>query len=283
MAAPSRIADVGLAHALEITPNRRIMRTRLFPAPLVVLAAIACDRSTPGSATPVASSSPAPSASPPASTAAGSDSADPKADAAPTEGLGNPPRLADADIATLEKGFKCTPGTPPRVAGPCTVLVAMEKCRDWGAVAPSGDARWMGHGWQTAGAATITQITILRSHAVPQAQVKPWQLPVKIAIGAIGKDAGPAFAQADAAIRAYAQHAPPPPKNAAIELVKQKSDWTGEVAAATTMGSMVETFSDRPTYICEGGDHEVELVQQASADIGLRSDGLYAQLWPVSP
>jgi hypothetical protein len=46
---------------------------------------------------------------------------------------------------------------------------------------------------------------------------------------------------------------------------------------------MVETFSDRPTYLCQGADQQVELVQQASADIGLKSDGLYAELWPVSP
>jgi hypothetical protein len=208
---------------------------------------------------------------------------DPTADAAPSEGLGYPPRLADADIATLESGLKCAPGLAPKVAGPCAVLVAMEKCRDWGAAAPSGDGRWIGHGWQASGTAAVNQVTILRSHTIAQADVKPWQLPVKISIGAIGEDAGPAFAQAEVAIRAYARHAALPPKNAAIELLKQKSDWTGAAAAAKTMGSMVETFSDHPAYICQGLDQQIELVQQASTDIGLKSDGLYAELWPASP
>jgi hypothetical protein len=167
------------------------------------------------------------------------------------------------------------------VAGPCKVLVAMEKCDDWSAVAPSGDGRWMGHGWQATGTATVNQVAILRSRTVPAADVKPWQLPVKIAIAVVGN--GPAFAQADVALNAYAHHAPVPPKNAAVELVKQKSDWTDESVAAKTMGSMVETFSDHPTYICQGEDHRIELVQQSSADIGLKSDGLYAELWPVSP
>ncbi len=256
------------------------MSLRLRLALFAVLTAVACDRSSPGSATPSASSMPSASSAPSASA---SSSADPREDAAPTEGLGNPPRLADADIATLAHGLKCTPGSPPKVAGPCTVLVAMEKCRDWGGGTPSGDGRWMGRGWEATGAATATEITILRSHAVPQADVKPWQLPIKIAIGSIGKDAGSALSQADAAINAYARHAPAPPKNAAVEFVKQKSDWAGEVPAATTMGSMVETFSDRPTYICQGSDARIELVQQASADIGLKADGLYAELWPVNP
>jgi hypothetical protein len=258
------------------------MRPRLFLAPLAFLAAAAaCDRSSPGSAVPSASS--VPSAAPSASTAAGASSADPSVDAEATEGLGHPPRLADADIATLEAGLKCTPGTAPKAAGPCKVLFAMEKCDDWMAVVPSGDGRWMGHGWQATGAATVNQVTILRSHTVPAADVKPWQLPVKISIAAIGKDAGPAFTQAETAIGAYSHHGAAPPKNAAVEFVKKKADWAEEAAAAKTMGSMIETFSDRPTYLCQGPDHQIELVQQASADIGLKSDGLYAELWPVSP
>jgi hypothetical protein len=279
--AAKRIVHVGLAPAAEITPNRCTMRTRLLLASVTFLAAAACSRSTPGSA-PSASSAPTPSAAP-APPPAGSGSTDPRVDAAPTEGLGDPPRLADADIQTLESGLKCKPGTAPKVAGPCKVLVAMEKCNDWQAVAPSGNGLFIGHGWQVAGTATALQVTVLRSHTVPQTDVKPWQLPAKIAIGAIGKDAGPAFAQAEAAITAFAHRAPAPAKNAAVDFLKQKSDWTDESVAAKTMGSMVETFSDRPTYLCQGADQQVELVQQASADIGLKSDGLYAELWPVSP
>jgi hypothetical protein len=162
------------------------------------------------------------------------------------------------------------------------VLAAMEKCNDWAAVAPSGDGRWIGHGWQVVGAATTDIVTLLRTRRVAQTEVKPWQLPIKIAVGSIPKDAGPAFVQADRAIDAYQRHDVPPVRNAAIDFVKQKSDWTDEAPAAKTMGAMVETMSDRPTYICQGAGQQIEIVQQAAADIGLKSDGLYAELWATS-
>jgi hypothetical protein len=41
-------------------------------------------------------------------------------------------------------------------------------------------------------------------------------------------------------------------------------------------------MSDRPTYICQGAGQQIEIVQQAAADIGLKSDGLYAELWATS-
>jgi hypothetical protein len=49
------------------------------------------------------------------------------------------------------------------------------------------------------------------------------------------------------------------------------------------MGAMIETFSDRPAYLCQGPGQQMEVVQQASADIGVTSDGLYAELSPVTP
>lgn len=266
----------GLAPTVEITPNRHAMRPSLLPL-LAVLAASGCDRSAAPSAAipdPRAATS---------TVAAESGSLDPSADAAPTEGLGDPPRLSDADLATLESGLKCTPGSPPKVPGPCNVLVAMENCSEWAGVASSSDGRWIGHGWRATGATVVNEVTILRSRAVPQKEVKPWQLAVKIAVGAIGKDAGPAFAQADAAIHAYAHHAAPPAGNAAVDFVKQKSDWVDDAPVAKTMGAMIETFSDRPAYLCQGPGQQMEVVQQASADIGVTSDGLYAELSPVTP
>jgi hypothetical protein len=252
---------------------------------LVAFAAsfVACDHSSAGSATPSGSASSTPSATPSASAPApyASASADPPPEAQPTEGLGTPPRLPDADIDGLEKGLKCNAAAAAK-PGPCKVLLAMEKCEEWSAVAPSGDGRWIGHGWQVAGTATTDIVTLLRTHKVAQTEVKPWQLPIKIALGSIGKDAGPAFAQADRAITAYARHDVPPARNAAVDFVKQKSDWTGDAPAARTMGAMVETMSDRPTYICQGSGQQIEIVQQASADIGLKSDGLYAELWATS-
>jgi len=263
------------------------MRPSLFLPALTALAAAACVSGTSGSVVSAASpSSTATAAATATSTSTETTTPIPTATAIPiaaNEPADHAPRLADADVATLEAGLKCTPGSPPKVAGPCKVLVAMKTCSDWESVASSGDDRWIGHGWQATGTTTVNQVTILRSRTVPPTEVKPWQLPVKIAVGVIGKDAGRAFAQADVAINAYAHHAGPPTKNAAVDLLKQKSDWTDEAAAARTMGSMVETFSDHPTYLCQGADQQIELVQQASGDIGLKSDGLYAELWPVSP
>jgi hypothetical protein len=195
--------------------------------------------------------------------------------------MGTAPHLADADIETLEKGLKCNAAAAAK-PGPCKVLATMEKCNDWNAVSPSGDGRYIGHGWQVAGAATNDVVTILRSHSVPKTDVKPWQLPIKIAVGSIGPDANAAFIQSERAISAFARHDVPPPKNAAVELLKTKSDWKDDAPAAKTMGSMIETMSERPTYICQGPGQQIELVQQASADIGLKSDGLYAELWAAS-
>jgi hypothetical protein len=189
--------------------------------------------------------------------------------------------LPDADIDGLEKGLKCN-ATLAAKPGPCKVLASMEKCAEWAAVAPSGDGRWIGHGFQVVGAATTSIVTVLRSHKVAQSEVKPWQLPIKIALGSIGSDAGPAFAQADRAINAYERHDVPPARNAAVDFLKQKSDWTDDAPAARTMGEMVETFSDHPTYICQGAGQQIELVRQASGDIGVKPDGLYAELWASS-
>jgi hypothetical protein len=232
---------------------------------------------TPTSATPPVS----PPVTSGASAPAASGSSAPSPDAASDYGLGNPPRLPDADIEGLESGLKCNAAAAAK-PGPCKVLLAMEKCSEWGAVAPSGDGRWIGHGWRVTGANTTPLVTVLRAHKVAQSEVKPWQLPIKIALSSIGNEAGPAFAQADRAINAYERHDVPPARNATVDFLKQKSDWTDDAPAARTMGAMVETFSEHPTYICQGAGQQIEMVQQASADIGLKSDGLYAELWAAS-
>jgi hypothetical protein len=258
------------------------MRFILPCAALVFLGPVACDHSSGGSAVPSGSAPPSASAAAPA---ASSSSPPPRASSSAevpeTEGLGNPPRLPDADIEELAKDLKCTAALAAK-PGPCKVLSVMEKCAEWGAVAPSGDGRWIGHGWQVAGSATTDVVTVLRSHKVAQSEVKPWQLPIKISISSIGKDAGPAFVQADRAINAYERHDVPPARNAAVDFLKQKADWPDDAPAARTMGEMVETFSEHPTYICQGPGQQIELVQQAAADIGLKADGLYAELWASS-
>lgn len=258
------MAQARLAGALRFPPDRPAMRAFFLFGPLAVFALVAvCGRSSSGSVTPAGSASGPPS---------------PLPSAAPTYGLGNPPQLPDADLDTLMGGLKCTPSAAEK-PGPCNVVAAMRKCRDWEAVPPSGERRFIGHGWQVAGQKTSDVVTLLRTRKVAAALVARWQLPIKIGFGSIGKDAGPPFAQADLVINAYARHSVPPTRNAAIDYVKQKADWADEAPAARTTGSMVETFSDYPTYVCQGEGGQIELVRQASADIGLRSDGLYAELW----
>jgi hypothetical protein len=197
---------------------------------------------------------------------------------------GNPiaaPRLADADLDTLQKKLKCDPSVAAK-DGPCKIVLAMQKCATWGAATPSGDGRFIGHGWTVNAGAQDDQVTILRARAVPASDVQTWQLPLKIALAQIPKDAGPAYAQAERAINAFERHDVPPPKNSAMDFLKSKSDWPGESSAARSMGKMVETFSDHPIYVCQEAQQEIVLVQQASADIGLNADGLYAELWAAS-
>jgi hypothetical protein len=250
----------------------RLRRAFFLAGLIAIFSVVGCDRSASGSVTPSGSASEASSPSPRASAAP---------DAPPTDGLGHPPRLPDADLDTLMSGLKCSRVAAER-PGPCKVLLAMENCKEWAAMPPAGDGRFIGHGWRVAGQKTSDVITLLRTRKVREAEVAPWQLPIKIALGSIGKDAGPAFAQADSAIGAYTRRVVPPSGNAAVDYVKGKSDWADEMTAARTMGAMVETFSDHPTYICQGEGPQIELVRQASTDIGLKSDGLYAELWAAS-
>ncbi len=228
------------------------------------------------------SSSGAPSGpSPPASTAAltapGASGAVPQT---PGSAIPAPPQQGvDADIAGLQKLLHCAPDA---TTGPCKVLTAMSSCTVWSAVSPSGDGRYIGRGWVVQGGVTEEHVTILRSRSVPAGETLGWQLPVKIAISELPKDAGPAFAQSSRAVTAFERHDVPPAKNAAIDYVKQKTEWLNEARAVRTAGSMVQTFSDQPAYLCQGALHELVLVQQGFGAQGKSADGLYAQLWPAS-
>jgi hypothetical protein len=242
-------------------------------ASLVVFSFIDCDHSSSVSVTPSGSVTVLPPAS--------AVSASATRNAVPTEGLGDPPRLPDADLDTLASGLKCTRADEAK-PGPCKVIAAMQKCAEWKGVPPSGDGRFIGHGWQVAGSGTTDVVTLLRTRKVLQTEVEPWQLPIKIALFCIDKAGGQALGPADATIAALARSDGAAATNATLDYVKRKTDWTDDAPAAETMGSMVETFSEQPTYICLGEGRQIELVQQASANIGLKPDGLYAELWPVT-
>jgi hypothetical protein len=211
---------------------------------------------------------PGASATPSAAVAA---SAPPVASAAAPKGV-------DADVAGLQKLLHCGPDA---TSGPCKVLAAMTTCTVWNAVSPSGEGRYIGRGWLVGDGGAEERVTVLRSRSVP-AETASWQLPVKISIGEIPKDAGPAFAQSGRAVNAYERHDVPPAKNAAIDYLKQKSDWRNDSRAVRTSGSMVETFSDEPAYLCQGPQHDLLLVQQGFGAVGKSADGLYAQLWAAT-
>jgi hypothetical protein len=194
-----------------------------------------------------------------------------------------PPRAVtpgvDIDVTALRKLLGCTPADG---RGPCKVLDTMAHCTPWNPVAPSGDGRYMGKGWLVQGTNIEERVAILRSHSVPAGATASWQLPVKIAFGEIRPDAGPAFAQSGRAINAYERHDVPPAKNAAVDFLKETTDWHNESRAVRTSGTMVETFSDSPAYLCRGPDQEVVLVEQGFGAEGKSADGLYARVWASS-
>jgi hypothetical protein len=220
----------------------------------------------------LASCTRAPSAGPPASDASATPAP------APPPELSEP-TLADVDLPALQKRMRCAPGAS---AGACMVLAKMVGCRPWNPVSPSGEGRYIGHGWVVVGDIVTEQITLLRTRSVPMSDVASWQLPVKIAFGLIPTDAGPAYAHAERAINAFERHDVPRARNAAIDFLKQKSDWVSEAAAARTRGSMVMTFSGAPAAICQGADQQVLVAAQSPGATGRSADGLYAELWAAT-
>jgi hypothetical protein len=182
-------------------------------------------------------------------------------------------------VAALQKLLHCAADAS---GGPCKVLAAMTSCTVWNATAPSGEGRYIGRGWTVHEGATEEKVTILRSRTAPPGETASWQLPVKISIGEIPKDAGPAFAQSGRAVNAYERHDVPPAKNAAIDYLKQKNDWLNDSRAVRTTGTMVQTFSDQPAYLCQGSQHDLLMVQQGFGAQGKSADGLYAQLWSAT-
>jgi hypothetical protein len=188
------------------------------------------------------------------------------------------PTVADLDVGALSKSLRCAAGGE---GGACRVLDAVRKCHAWSATTPSGEGRYIGHGWVVQDGTASDEITILRAHAAPRSELSSWMLPLKIAIARIPADAGPAFAQATKAIDAYARHDVPKVKNAAVDFLKQKSDWPAESPAVRTTGVMVQTFSDRPAFLCEGADQQLVLVQPRAPGTP-SGNGLYVELWAAS-
>jgi hypothetical protein len=227
------------------------MRRPLLAAVAVALAA--CDAP---SAAPAASASAAPPPPPAAS-----------APAAPP-----PP---DLDVGALQKALKC--GGDAK-SGACGVLAKMASCTAWDPIVPSGDGRWLGHGWLVEGAATTDQLTVMRARRVPTGEVGPGQIGVRIAVADLPKQEGDAFEHADRALRAFERQDVPPKSSPTLEYLKKRTEWP-EASAMRTTGGQVYALTQNGTYLCQGPRRTVLVAQRGASHGG---DGLYAELWPTS-
>ena len=229
--------------------------------PLVSAVALGCDKPSGGGAT-ASSAAPTASASP-----------------SPTQAAAEPPPPApdDLNVAALQKTLKC-PAEPK--SGPCKVLAAFAACKEWNAISPSGDARYLGRAYLVEGAKTTEQIAVVRSKRVPSQEVAPGQLAVKIAIADVPKEEGAAFDQAERAIRAFERNDVPPRSNPTLEYIKKRSEWPDAHAARTVSGQVLVNTGGG-AYICQGARQQLVVVQR-SGRVGADGDGLFAELWATT-
>lgn len=228
---------------------------------LVSVASLHCDKPS-GQGAPSTSAAPTASASP-----------------APTASVAEPPPPPpdDLDLAALQKALKC-PAEPK--SGPCKVLASFAACKEWNAISPSGDARYLGRAHIVEGGKTTEQITVVRSKRVPSQEVAPGQLPVKIAITDIPKEEGAAFDQAERAIRAFERSDVPPRSNPTLEYIKKRTEWP-EAHAAKTASGQVLVNTGGGAYLCQGPRQQLVVVKK-SERVGADADGLFAELWPTT-
>lgn len=217
----------------------------------------------------------------PAGGDAAASSAAPTASASPTPTQASPdppPRPPDdLDIATIKKALKC-PAEPK--SGPCKVLASFAACKEWNAVSPAGDSRYLGRAYIVEGAKTSEQITVVRSKRVPTSEIAAGQLPVKIAITDIPKEEGAAFDQAERAIRAFERNDVPPRSNPTLEYIKKRSEWSDSHASRTVSGQVFVSTAGG-AYLCQGPRQQLVVVQR-SGKAGADADGLFAELWATS-
>ena len=183
----------------------------------------------------------------------------------------------DLDLAAQQKALKC--GGEGK-AGACGVLARMASCTAWNPVVPSGDGRWLGRGWVVEGAKTTDQFTLVRTRRVPTGEVGPGRLPVRISVTDLPRGEGAAYEQAERAIKAFERADVPPRGSPTPDYVKQRTEWP-EASALRTTGGNVYAMTAGGTYLCQGPNRALLVVQRASA-AGAGGDGLYAELWPTS-
>ncbi len=216
----------------------------------------------------------APSQAPAARVSASLAAADP----APTPEMPAPPPPPGLDVGAQQRALKCASDVKEAKSGVCGVLARMATCAAWNPVVPSGDGRWLGRGWLVDGAKTTEQVTLVRARRVPTSEVARGQLGVRIAVADLPKQEGAAFEQAERAIKAYERADVPPHGSPTLDYVKQKKDWSESFAARTSTNQVV-ALTTHGTYLCQGSNRSIVLVERASSTGG---DGLYAELWPTS-
>lgn len=237
--------------------------TYVLPLLFVLPNLVACDQqgagaSAPGSSAVVPPLPPAVSTAPPA------------LDTAPTS-------PEDLDIKGFQKQLAC-PAEPK--SGPCAVLAAYAACTPWNATTPSGDGRWIGRGHRVEGGKTTEEFTVFRARRVPQNEVGPNQLPLKVGIADIAKSEGAAWEQAERAIKAFSKHDVPPRGNAAVEFLKRKDNWP-EGFVLRTAGGQAYVVLEGGAFVCQGAHQQLIVVHRASTRGG-KADGVYAEVWPSS-
>jgi len=225
-----------------------------------------------GAVMPSCSQGQEPQKAAPSASVAGGPSARASASAVPD--LATPEPL---DVAGLQKTLKCSPKSE---GGPCRVLNDFKGCQPQKLVTPSGDGRWMGYGYVVRAGAFTDEFTLLRSRAVPSAEVGKTQLAAKIGLGRIPEEEEVTRRQAEKAVSALARNDVPKVGNAAIAYVKEMKDWS-ESYAVTGQDNQVYVAAADGAFLCAVAGQRVLLVQRVTSPKN-PGDGLYAELWPVS-
>jgi len=181
----------------------------------------------------------------------------------------------DLDIAALQKRLGC--GRKHRA---CRVLRDFAEAPRGIGQAPSGQGRWMGQGFRVEKGREIRELYMLSATNVPSASVGPTDLPLRIAMGTLPREArrdGEKLAKALAHSEQVAND------NKALPLVKGWTSDNGRIAMPTT-GPSVRLIAEDATYVRQSGQ-KVIVVRLKAAPPGAQpspGDGTYAELWPVT-
>jgi hypothetical protein len=177
----------------------------------------------------------------------------------------------DLDLAPIDKALACGGKT---ATGPCRVLDGFKNGKEWSGRAPSGEGRYVGHGYVVAGGKITEEIAIVRTRVIPVDQAPAGQLAVKLAFEKMPDEPAPRRDAAEKAIRAFQRHDVHAKGNTAVSYVNELKDFR-EVNAMQTKSRRVVALTDELTYIAEAS-------AQSLAILRVKANGDYAEVWPTS-